>query len=103
MSRLMDSRRSVKSTMNHIIELGLVRVAKKREVEWYKCAITGQVKMVENTPRTLQLYSGIKRGRIPAGAERLGGRGAWYWYNGHKPKWQTHKLIREKFKTKKKP
>ena len=91
------------SPIQRLIKVGLIRIAKKRTVNFIRSEITGQVQVLENTPRILQLYGGIKRGRVPVGAERLTGLAPSHWRNGRNVNWMTHKLVRKKFKARKKP
>jgi len=86
------------STTRRMERVGLIRIARKRRVRWYKCEKTGQVKMVETDPKMFQIYGGIRRGKVPEGATRISGLCPSNHYRGRNVKWQTHKLVRKKFK-----
>jgi len=79
--------------------LGLIRVARKR-----KMARAGRGQpYYQKHPRLLELYSGLRDGLLPPveNVTRVKGLVPSWHYKGHKVKWQTHKLIRGKFKAKK--
>jgi len=84
-------------TLRRALRIGLIRVAQVRRYEHQKDE-RGRVTIVENYPRVLELYAGIRHGKIPAGAEKINGLSPSHFAKGWRVKWSTHKLIRKKFK-----
>ena len=83
-------------TMAYIKKLGLVRVARKRASH---IPVQGQ-HPVELHCRVIELYQGIQYGKIPAGSNYpLGLMPEWF-KRGRNCSWQTHNLMRKKFKPK---
>jgi hypothetical protein len=85
--------------MNEMKRLGIIRVARKRKMHRM---VKGQPYRQKH-PRTLEIYAGIRDGKLPPvkGVNKIRGLVPSWHYKGHKVKWQTHKLIRGKFKAKK--
>jgi len=85
------------SAQSRCFRVGLMRIAQKRKVDYVRDH-TGQVFPVETQPRALELYAGIKDGKIPVGCCELYGTSPYWYYQGKDTPSQTHKLIRKKFK-----
>jgi hypothetical protein len=86
----------VLETMKEMKKMGLIKVVRKRRME---VEFPGQPYR-EAECRVLALYAGIEFGLIPAGANVVKGLVAAYHYNGQTVVPQTHKLFRDKFKSK---